>query len=428
MIKESGTLDNTRDEPRWIWKDGHGGYEDLLRSMEGQEMAKGKDWSLATTESNWYYDIRQYIRSRTIPSGLDRIKAAAFLRKASKYREQEGVLFHLWKERWRRCLTRAEIAPALHRAHDEAGHFASGITVRFLREFYWPSMLKNVTDYIEGCLTCAKYGTALRSKTLSKFLVSSPNEVWGIEFIGPFPKAENSKHRYILLLIDYFTRFVWTYPCVTNNSAETIECLKDIFEKEGVPVGIYADEGPHFQKATQEFCKEMGVVWIPAPVAAKRSVGMVEKANDLLQRVLVKDGNPLTWPNRLTRSTFHLNRREIAHLGFSPFELHKGHCPEGVLDTSFPSYHRHTLTTKLKQISPEVFQDFTPPLDEHLEAAVARVLSLQQKFEEARMLTAATRERQKDRFDRGVKQRSFHPGQLVMLYDGVSAKKKLRPS
>lgn len=263
---------------------------------------------------------------------------------------------------------------------------------------------------------------------MPKFLVSSPNEVWGIDYIGPFQKAENSEHQYILLLIDYFTRFVWTYPCVTNNSTETIECLGDIFEKEGILVGIYAVEGPRFQKTIQKFCKKMGVVWIPAPVAAKRSVRMVEKANDLLQRVLVKDGDPFTWPERLTRSTFHLNRREIDNLGFSPFELYRGYFPEGVLNTSFPSYHRHALAANLKQISPEVFQDFTPPQGEHLEAAVARVLSLEQKFEETRALAAVAREQQKDRFNRGVKQRSFHPEQLVMLYNGVSAKKKLRPS
>lgn len=141
----------------------------------------------------------------------------------------------------------------------------------------------------------------------------------------------------------------------------------------------------------------------------------------MLQRVLVKDRDLLTWPKWLIRSTFHLNHREIAHLGFSPFELHRGYCPEGVLNTSFLSYHRHVLAAKLKRIFPEAFQDFTAPQGEHLEAAVARVLSLEQKFEGTRARTAVAREQQKDRFDRGVKRRSFHPGQLVMLYDGAFA-------
>ncbi|KAI0995222.1 hypothetical protein K3495_g12960, partial [Podosphaera aphanis] len=411
---ESSALEEwAGSEPRWIWKDDHGGYEELLRSKEGQEMAEAKDWQKVlfgkhdkelagpgkvdskfleqlrvsyycshksssgkenssvilesrtpttahhethkprtpnhTVQSSWYDTVTQYLRYKSIPPGLDRVKTAAFLRNSAKYREEEGVLYYLWKERWRRCITQTEVARALHKAHDEAGHFASEITLRFLRDLYWPSMLKDTHDYIEGCLTCAKHGTALRSKTLSKFLwITSP---------------VSSGHTPALPII-----------------RKTIQFLGEIFEKEGIPVGIYADEGPHFQKATREFCRKAGVVWIPAPVAAKRSVGMVEKANDLLQRVLVKGGDSSDWSLRLNRSTFLLNRREIAYLGFSPFELHRGYLPESTLSSSFPSRQRHILAARLENIGPDFFEGFTPPPDDHVNAAIARVLSLQEQF------------------------------------------------
>ncbi|KAI1005510.1 hypothetical protein K3495_g2709 [Podosphaera aphanis] len=315
----------------------------MIECLTTNELPPGRsklDESQRTDQSSWYYNIIQYLRHKTVPSSLDRTKTAAFLRSCAKYREGNSILYHLWKERWRRCVTQNEVASILHKAHDEFGHFASGITLRFLREVYWPRMLKDVTDYIGGYLTFAKQGTALKSKTLSKFLVASPNEVWGIDFMGPFPKAEKSNHQYILLLVDYFTR---------------------IFGTEDIPVGIYADEGPHFQKATREFCEEAGVVWIPAPVAAKRSVGMVEKANDLLQRVLIKGGDSSTWPLKLAKSTFDLNRREVAHLGFSTFELRRGYLTETTLSSSFPSQSWHSLATKLKEIEPGFFEGFTPP-------------------------------------------------------------------
>ncbi|KAI1007077.1 hypothetical protein K3495_g1140 [Podosphaera aphanis] len=44
------------------------------------------------------------------------------------------------------------------------------------------------------------------------------------------------------------------------------------------------------------------------------------------------------------------------------------------------------------------------------------------------VLSEIARERQKERFDRGVRQRLFYPGQLVKLCDSASAKKKLRLS
>ncbi|KAI1007083.1 hypothetical protein K3495_g1139 [Podosphaera aphanis] len=339
-IERAGILDNTGTEPRWIWKDGHRGYEELLKSKEGRDAATAKDWRKVLLGK---HDEELAQSNRVDSRFLKQPRVSYYCSQKSDPKGENTsptiecpTTYKLPPERWRRCVTKDEVAFVLHKAHGESGHFASGITLRFLSEVYWPRKLKDVTDYIGGCLTCAKHDTALRSKTLSKFLVASPNEVWGNDFMGPFPKAEKSNHQYILL-VDYFTRHVWTYPCIKNNSEETIRCLKSIFGKEGIPVGIYADEGPHFQKATRESCEEAGVVWILVPVAAKRSVGMVEKANDLLQIFLVKGGDSSTWPFRLAKSTLDLNRREVAHLGFSPFELHRGYLPETTLSSSFPS-------------------------------------------------------------------------------------------
>ncbi|KAI0995731.1 hypothetical protein K3495_g12450 [Podosphaera aphanis] len=158
-IQASGTLEWAGSEPRWIWKDGHGGYEELLRSKEGQEMAEAKDWQKVlfgkhdqelagpgkvdskfleqlrvsyycshksssgkenssvilesrtpttahhethkprtpnhTVQSSWYDTVTQYLRYKSIPPGLDRVKTAAFLRNSAKYREEEGVLYYL---------------------------------------------------------------------------------------------------------------------------------------------------------------------------------------------------------------------------------------------------------------------------------------------------------------------------------------------
>lgn len=70
---------------------------------------------------------------------------------------------------------------------------------------------------------------------------------------------------------------------------------------------------------------------------------MVEKANDLVQRVLKKSGPPHTFYLRLAPSVLELNRREIPHLGYSPFEIHHGFQPAGSLEKAFPDEHRTTL-------------------------------------------------------------------------------------
>jgi transposase InsO family protein len=62
--------------------------------------------------------------------------------------------------------------------------------------------------------------------------------------------------------------------------------------------GIYTDAGKHFTgRKTQDWLWEYGTVWIAAPAAAKKAVGLVEKCNDLLQHILKKiSTNPYDWP------------------------------------------------------------------------------------------------------------------------------------
>src|SRR6201999_1773787 len=104
---------------------------------------------------------------------------------------------------------------------------------------------------------------------------------------------------------------------------ETIVALKHLFTHEGVPVCFYVDTGPHFGTATKEFAEKHGALWINAPVAAKKTVGMVEKGNELIQRILKKSGPAHLFHERIHSSAFEMNRREIVHLGYSPFEIHR---------------------------------------------------------------------------------------------------------
>ena len=79
----------------------------------------------------------------------------------------------------------------------------------------------------------------------------------------------------------------------------------------------------HFNSMkVQGWLSTMGILWIGAPVGAKRSTGMIEKANDLLERVLKKSAhNPTIWSQYLDVATFDLNCHEIMHLGFLPYEI-----------------------------------------------------------------------------------------------------------
>ena len=76
-------------------------------------------------------------------------------------------------------------------------------------------------------------------------------DVWGIDFMGPFPNSFG--HQYILLAVDYVSKWVEATPCKTNDNKVVVKFLKEnIFSRFGTPHAIISDNGTHFCNRTFE--------------------------------------------------------------------------------------------------------------------------------------------------------------------------------
>ena len=69
----------------------------------------------------------------------------------------------------------------------------------------------------------------------------------GMDFLGPISPTCESGAKYILVVVDYFSRFVWAQACERT----TEEAVIAVFEKTltpvfGWPANVYSDNGPHF--------------------------------------------------------------------------------------------------------------------------------------------------------------------------------------
>ncbi|KAI0992768.1 hypothetical protein K3495_g15417, partial [Podosphaera aphanis] len=253
--------------------------------------------------SAWFGQIYNFHRTNVFPLGLDRLKEKSFLAQVRRYRLIDTNLFVDINGNWKRCVPESEVSAVLFAAHDEAGHHDARLTMRKLRDYYWPKLAKDTNDYILGCLYCAKHGTARRSQSQSSPSVSEKMALLGMDFIGPLPQAKlsveesiqrcfpqfsdftvdsdppesgftSSQFTHIFLVIDYFSRFVWAFPVSAANQTEAIRCLIWIFEIWGAPVAIYSDIGTHFSGSKiQQFLANHDVLWIPAPSGSKNING-----------------------------------------------------------------------------------------------------------------------------------------------------------
>jgi hypothetical protein len=82
---------------------------------------------------------------------------------------------------------------------------------------------------------------------LKPILIVEIFDVWGIDFMGPFPLSFG--HLYILVAVDYVSKWVEAVACKTNDHRVVVQFLKDtIFARFGTPRAIISDGGKHFCK------------------------------------------------------------------------------------------------------------------------------------------------------------------------------------
>ena len=52
-------------------------------------------------------------------------------------------------------------------------------------------------------------------------------DVWGIDFMGPFPSSLG--YEYILVMVDYVSKWVEAIPTITNDAKVVKKCLRKLF-------------------------------------------------------------------------------------------------------------------------------------------------------------------------------------------------------
>jgi hypothetical protein len=113
---------------------------------------------------------------------------------------------------------------------------------RFSENFYWPNIQKTVSNYISQCLTCEKFKPS-KENTIAKLqpIVSNQTlELIEIDFIGPITPSKRG-HKYILSIIDHFSKFAVAYPTYSQDTRAVVDCLNKFMSEFGIPERILSD-------------------------------------------------------------------------------------------------------------------------------------------------------------------------------------------
>lgn len=177
------------------------------------------------------------------------------------------------------------------RNHHEIGHVGVSKTVNSIRRSYWfPNMSEKVNDFIKGCLKCLVYQPKGRKEgylhLFEKF--DKPFQTIHIDHLRPL-EASGKKNKYILVVIDGFTKFVKFYPTKTTNTREVINKLTTYFTQFSMPQRIVSDRGTCFRSiAFKSFLYHHDIKQVLNATQSPQSNGQVERMNSTLVPMISK--------------------------------------------------------------------------------------------------------------------------------------------
>lgn len=216
----------------------------------------------------------------------------------------------------------------IRKYHDELGHFCAEKTSEaILRNYWFPQLKDKVKTYITNCLKCIAFSPITGKK--EGYLNSIPKGdipflTCHIDHFGPIDKNISSK-KYILLVIDGFTKFTKLYAVKTTNSKETIDCLFQYFRNYSRPKTIVSDRGTSFTSDEfKSFMEENNVKHVLVATASPKANGQVERVNRALGPALAKLSDPTNgkiWFKMLSDVEFSLNNVVHSVTGITPSKL-----------------------------------------------------------------------------------------------------------
>lgn len=269
---------------------------------------------------------------------------------SDKFELIEGLIYRKGSDHPRFVVPDSMIASLMKAHHDEMAHCGIEKTFQSIFATYWfPSMRKKIRDHIDNCIPCLAMNSSTHSREGEMQLVetsSVPFELLHIDHFGPLPTTESS-FKYILVVIDSFSRFVWLFPSRSSGSKEVIEHLKSLFSSFGNPCRIISNRGTAF--TSSEFSNFLLSRYIQhhlLAVASPWANGMVERVNRFLKSSLsklVEEQN--CWDLHINKVQYVINNTVQAAIKSSPSKVllgyeHRNHSDKIIAD----------LVSKLAQI------------------------------------------------------------------------------
>nr|GEZ88286.1 reverse transcriptase domain-containing protein [Tanacetum cinerariifolium] len=166
--------------------------------------------------------------------------------------------------------------------------------------FFWPSIYRDAHEMIKTCNICQR-------------------------LYGAFPSSKGNK--YILVTVDYLSKWVEAKALPTNDARVVVKFLKSLFSRFGISRAIISDRGTHF--CNDQFSRVMvkyGVTHRLVTAYHPQTSGQVEVSNRGLKRILERTvgENHTSWSDKLDDALWDFRTAYKTLIGCTPYKLTMG--------------------------------------------------------------------------------------------------------
>ncbi|GJV82734.1 reverse transcriptase domain-containing protein [Tanacetum coccineum] len=284
---------------------------------------------ISSGSTSWFADYANYHARNFIIKGMTTQQKKKFFKDVKHYFWDDPYLFYICADQIiRQCMHGQEALEILKACHEgpTGGHHSANLTAQkvFDAGFFWPTIYRDAHTMIKSYDTCQRQGKISQRDKMPQnaIQVCEIFDIWGIDFIGPVPSSHGNK--YILVAVDYLSKWVESKAIPTNDARVVVKFLKSLFARFETPRAIISDRRTYF--CNDQFAKVMfkyGVTHHLATAYHPQMSGQVEVSNRGLKRILERTvgENRASWSDKLDDALWAFRTAFKTPIGYTPYKL-----------------------------------------------------------------------------------------------------------
>ncbi|XP_018316620.1 uncharacterized protein [Mycetomoellerius zeteki] len=166
-----------------------------------------------------------------------------------KFKLIDGLVYRKDNDRSRFAVPESMVTNIIRVYHDESAHCGIEKTLQGVSGTYWfPSMRRRIVDHIDNCITCVIVNSSSHAREGEMQAVPTINESFKVLHLDHFGPLQQTKEgfKFILVIVDAFTRFTWLFPTKSTSTKEIVTSLKFLFTSFGPSKEVVTDRGTAF--------------------------------------------------------------------------------------------------------------------------------------------------------------------------------------